>query len=38
MTKNLSSEYSHKGLDYANSLPQMHLKLLQKQFFKNQQK
>ena len=38
VSKNLSGKYSQKILIMLNSLPQMRLKLLQKEQFKKQQK
>ena len=38
MSRNLSGKYSQKHLDHAKNLEQMHLKLLQKEQFKKQQK
>ena len=36
ISKNVSGKYSQKHLEQAKKLQQMHLKLLQKQSFKNQ--
>ena len=38
VSKNLSGKYSQKRLDYAKNLQQMHLKLVEKEYFQKQQK
>ena len=38
VSKNLSGKYSQKRLDYAKNLQQMHLKLVEKEYFQRQQK